>query len=144
MSGRRSVLIVALAIVVVVIAWRAHLRDSQVVTKTPHDKFSLVIYFHPGTTEEEVEDFRRSVLAARANEHANSPLVGEQPGESPPDFVEEYWRLAPDQAHGHWANAITFSKRATAEEVSSYEKRIKGDRRVENVYRDIAPDQVHA
>jgi len=54
-----------------------------------------------------------------------------------------YWRLAPDQANGHWGVALTFKDEARPEEVTGYVERIKRDSRVDNVYLNVAPNAIH-
>ena len=109
------------------VAW----RHEQRVKMTLSDKASLVIYLRLGTTERQLEEFRSSVLAPQERKN------------NLPSFVGLYWRLAPDQANGHWGVALTFKDEARPEEVTGYVERIKRDSRVDNVYLNVAPNAIH-
>jgi hypothetical protein len=102
------------------VAWRHEPPPSAI---GPDQKASLVIYFLQGTTEEQIEEFRSSVLTGTAE-------------------PSEYLRLLPSQANGHWGVALTFSGDTRPEQVSPYVERIEHDSRVEKVYRDIAPTAI--
>jgi hypothetical protein len=89
----------------------------------PDQKASLVIYFRRGTTDEQVEEFRSSVLTGTAE-------------------PSEYLRLRPSQANGHEGVALTFSTDTHPEQLSRYVEKIEHDNRVERVYRDVAPTAI--
>ena len=109
------------------VAW----RHEQRLKMTLGDKASLVIYLRLGTTERQLEDFRSAVLAPAGRKN------------DLPSFVGMYWRLAPDQANGHWGVALTFKDEARPEEVTGYIQSIERDSRVDNVYLDVAPNAIH-
>ena len=99
------------------VAWQ---HEPPLVAIGPDQKATLVIYFKSGTTDEQIEEFNSSVLTGTT----------ERP---------EYLRLFPRQANGHEGVALTFSKDTRPEQVTGYVEKIKGDSRVEKVYRDIVP-----
>jgi hypothetical protein len=102
------------------VAWQ---HEPPLVAIGPDQKATFVIYFRRGTTDEQIEEFRSSMLTGTT----------ERP---------EYLRLLPSQANGHEGVALTFSKDARPEQVTGYVEKIKGDSRVEKVYRDIAPTAI--
>lgn len=99
------------------VAWR---HEPPLVAIGPDQKASLVIYFRRGTTDEQIEEFRSSVLTGTAE-------------------PSEYLRLLPSQANGHEGVALTFSTDSRPEQVTRNVEKIEHDSRVEKVYRDIAP-----
>ena len=107
-------------------AWRHEQRTRT----TLSDKASVVVYLRRGTTEQQLEEFRSSVLAPPGRKY------------DLPQFVRLYWRLGPDQANGHWAVALTFFEHASPRDVTAYVEKIRRDSRVENVYLDIAPNAI--
>jgi hypothetical protein len=89
-----------------------------------HDqKATLVIYFRRGTTDEQIEEFHSWISSGTAD-------------------PSEYLRLLPSQANGYEGVALTFSKDTPPEQVTRYVEKIKGDSRVEKIYRDIAPTAI--
>jgi len=108
------------------VAWRHEQRTRT----TLSDKASVVVYLRRGTTEQQLEEFRSSVLAPPGRKY------------DLPQFVRLYWRLGPDQANGHWAVALTFFEHASPRDVTAYVEKIRRDSRVENVYLDIAPNAI--
>jgi hypothetical protein len=106
------------------VAW----RHESPVKMNLSDKASMVIYLRRGITEKQVEEFRSSVLD---NDSGNLP-----------SFVRVYWRLTPDQANGQWGISLYFSDDARPKEVTNYVENVKRDRRVDNVYLDIAPNAI--
>jgi hypothetical protein len=102
------------------VAWK---HEPPLVAFGPDQKATIVIYFKRGITDEQIEEFRSSMLTG----------IEER---------TEYLRLLPDQAHGHEGVALTLSRDASPEQVTRYVKKIEGDSRVEKVYRDIAPTDV--
>ena len=89
----------------------------------PDQKATLVVYFKHGTTDEQIENFRYSVLSG-----AVEPL--------------EYLRLLPDQANGHEAVALTYSNDVHSEQLTRYINTIEHDSRVEKTYRNVAPNAI--
>jgi hypothetical protein len=89
----------------------------------PDQKATLVIYFRRGTTNQQIEEFRSSMLTGTAE-------------------PSEYLRLLPSQANGYEGVALTFSKDTRREQVMRYVDKIEGDSRVEKIYRDIAPTAI--
>jgi len=103
------------------------LRDSNQVA-------SVVIYFCPDTTSEQIENFRDTLLEQDARpRHA---------GKDFPAFVASYLRIAPSQAHGHDGVALTFQQSTTQEAITNYMTQIEADPRVAKVFTDIAPTSI--
>ena len=113
------------------VAW----RHEQKVRFGPDQKASAVIYFRKQVTNEQIEDFNRSVLMV--------PSVRQHDGPDYPAFVSEYLRLLPTQANGYDAVAIGFLDSTAADKVKAYLALIRADYRVERVFLDTAPDAIH-
>jgi hypothetical protein len=115
------------------VAWK---HEPPLVAFGPDQKASAVIYFCPGTTHDQIENFPDSVLYVNAEpRHA---------GKDYPAFVESYLRLLPEQANGHDAVALTlFPNTGTAKEIGAYLSKIESDRRVAKVFTGIAPTAIH-
>ena len=109
------------------VAWR---HEPPLVQIGPHETASLVIYFQRGTTDDQVENFRSSILTDSQGRY--------------PSFVRMYLRLVPSQANNHEGIALTFSGDATSQNVAEFVDRIKRDRRVESVYTNVAPSAINA
>ena len=78
------------------VAWQ---HEPPLVSFGPEQKAWAVIYFCSGTTHDQIENFSDSVLYVDAEpRHA---------GKDDPPFVQSYLRLAPEQANGHDAVALT-------------------------------------
>jgi hypothetical protein len=107
------------------VAWR---HEPPPFAIGPQVTASLVIYFQRGVSDSEVETFRSSVLA-----DANGRY---------PSFVRSYLRLLPSQANDHEGIALTFSHDAQSQGIPEYVDKIRKDRRVENIYKDIAPSAI--
>jgi hypothetical protein len=114
------------------VAWR---HEPPPVRFGPDVKASAVIYFHHGVTDEQVEDFASSVLS----QSARSPQLGR----AYPNFVRTYLRLTPRQANGHEAIALTFFREAQGKAITDYLGKIKADSRVETVFLDTSPKDIH-
>ena len=99
------------------VAWR---HEPSPVAIGPDQKAALVIYFRQGTTDEQIEEFKKQL----------------------PSFLSEYLQLPPSQANGHEGVALTFSEDARPEQVRRYIEKVERDRRVEKTYRDIAPTAI--
>lgn len=102
------------------VAWK---HEPPPVAIGPDQKATLVVYFKPGTTDEQIESFRYSVLSGAAE-----PL--------------EYLRLLPDQANGHEGVALTYSNEVRSEQLTQYVTTIEHDSRVEKIYRNAAPNAI--
>jgi hypothetical protein len=113
---------------------RVSWKHEQMVRFGPDQKASVVIYFRKQVTNEQVEDFNRSVLMV--------PSVPQHDGPDYPAFVSEYLRLLPTQANGYNAVAIGFFDNSPADKVKAYLALIKADNRVERVFLDTAPDAI--
>jgi hypothetical protein len=113
------------------VAW----RHEQMVRFGPDQKASAVIYFRKQVTDQQIEDFNRSVLMV--------PTVSQHDGPDYPPFVSDYARLVPMQANGYDAVSISFFDKSPADKVAAYLERIKADSRVERVFFDVAPDSIH-
>jgi len=100
------------------VAWR---HEPPAVAFGPDQKATVVVYFRPGTTDRQIEEFASSL------ENDNQSLL------------RVYLRLTPSQANGHEAVALTLNEDASPEQVAQYVQRIERDRRVEKTYRDTAP-----
>jgi hypothetical protein len=95
---------------------------------------SLVIYFCPKTTDEQIENFRESVLERDAEpRHA---------GRDFPAFVGSYLRLAPSQTQRHDGVALTIRESSTLQTVKDYMTTIESDPRVARVFTDVAPTAI--
>ena len=101
----------------------------------PGETASAVIYFCPSTTSEQIESFTEEVLEEDAKPRHS--------GRDFPVFVGSYFRLAPTQANGHDAVALTFRPSARQEAAAGYLTRIESDVRVAKVFKDVAPTAIH-
>src|SRR4029077_15732077 len=97
----------------------------------PEQIASVVIYFQLGTSDRDAEGFRESVLCDSGQSRGSLP-----------SFVREYLRLAPSQANGHYAIALTFDKNVPPERAGPYLEKIESDHRVATVYLDTAPASI--
>jgi hypothetical protein len=115
------------------VAWR---HEPPLVSFGPDQKASVVIYFCPDTTHDQIENFSDSVLYVNAApRHA---------GKDYPAFVQAYLLLLPEQANGHDAVALTFfPNTGTQKEIGAYLTRIESDRMVAKVFTGIAPTAIH-
>ena len=98
----------------------------------PDQKFSLVIYFRPGTTEQQIEDFTQTVL-----KNPGQPM---HPEAEYPWFVTDHVSLKPDLSNGFNGVAVNFRSNAPSSETASYVAKIRSDLRVEKVFADRAPE----
>jgi len=113
------------------VAW----RHEQMVSIGPDQKASAVIYFRKQVTDQQVEDFARSVLM--------QPAMPRHDGRDYPTFVSEYLRLLPSQANGYEAVALTFFEKSPPDKVNAYLEAIKADGRVEKVFLNTSPVSIH-
>jgi len=129
-------LILLLFALVAILDGISQIRHKQMVSIGPDQKVSAVIYFRKEITEQQVEDFRSTVLKGHT-------LPGRD-GLDYPAFVSLYLRLIPSQANDHWAIALTFLNNAPPDNVNAYLATIKADSRVETVFLNTAPNSIHA
>jgi len=114
-----------------VACWSANSANTSPVG--PDAVASLVIYFKVGTSEAQVQSFRRVLLT---KERADGR------GESFIDGVGSYLRLTPNQANGHWAIAITFLADSTDEQRKSVRDSIASSDLVYKIFENVAPDKI--
>ncbi len=108
-------------------------RDSEIIKDGPGEWQSLVVYFKSGTTMEQVESFNHYVL---------SKPRWDGRGEDLKEGIGSYFRLTPNQAHGHWGFAITFYKNATDEQRVVIKESIRSHELVYKVFENIAPNDI--
>jgi hypothetical protein len=114
------------------VAWQ-HEPPQQAIG--PEKQASLVIYYRPGTTPQEIEDFVEHKL-----ENYPSKI---HDGKDLPDFVSEYLALIPSQANGFDGSALTFKPGADGAAVDSFVSMVQADPRVARVFRDTSPNAIH-
>jgi hypothetical protein len=114
------------------VAWR---HPHQMVSIGPDQKFSAVIYFKKNVTNQQVEDFRTSILM--------EPAMPRHDGRDFPIFVRQYLHLSPKQANGHKAIALMFSDDTPLDRREAYLAAIKSDNRIDAVFLNISPDSIH-
>jgi len=114
------------------VAWQ---HEPPMQSFGPDQPASLVIYYRPGTTEGQIEDFVEHKLENYPSKVHDGPDL--------PDFVSEYLGLLPSQANGFSGSALTFKSGAHGPAVDSFVAMVKSDPRVDRVFRDTAPDAIH-
>lgn len=97
----------------------------------PDQKASLIIYYRPGTTGRQIEDFVEHKLECPSEVHDGANF---------PAFVSQYWRL---QANGFDASALNFEPGAHGVAVDSFIRMVQSDPRVARVFRDVSPNAIH-
>lgn len=107
---------------------------EKMISFGPDQKASMVIYFRKGISPQQIETFNESVLMG--------PAEPRHAGRDYPVFVQSYLRLAPSQANGHEAVALTFFNNTSADKTNHYLTAIEGDSRVEKVFLDVSPDSI--
>lgn len=113
------------------VAWQ-HEPPEQFIG--PDQQASLVIYYRPGTTEQQIEDFVVHKLENYPSKvHDGSDL---------PDFVTDYMVLVPTQANGFDGSALTFKPGAHGAAVDSFVSMVRSDPRVSRIFRDTSPDAI--
>src|ERR1700723_51156 len=115
------------------VAWR---HGQHMISIGPDRTASAVIYFKKDVSSQQVESFTNAVLIA--------PAMPPHQGLNFPPFVRQYLRLAPNQANGHWAVALTFQNDPPPDTVRAYLATIKADSRVETVFLNTSPDSIRA
>jgi hypothetical protein len=103
------------------VAWK---HEPPPVAIGPSQNADLVIYFRNGTSDKQIEEFRSSIL--------------QEPGWR----YQTYLRLLPNQANGHDAVALTFSRANRPPDLARYIEKIRRDGRVETVYENVAPTEI--
>lgn len=102
-------------------------QKQKIVRFGPEVKASLVIVFKPDVTDEQVEDFRRSVLqVTTSNETERKYLSG----------IRQYLRVLPIQKHN--AIALTFHDDIAQAQREEIMKRVKSSPLVYKVFENIA------
>ncbi len=101
----------------------------------PDQQASLIIYYRPGTTDREIEDFVEHKLEGYPSKVHD--------GTDFPEFVAEYTALIPSQANGFDGSALTFRPGAHGVAVDSFVAMVQSDPRVARVFRDMPPDAIH-
>ncbi len=101
----------------------------------PDQQASLIIYYRPGTTDREIEDFVEHKLEGYPSKVHD--------GTDFPEFVTEYMALIPSQANGFDGSALTFRPGAHGAAVDSFVAMVQSDPRVARVFRDTPPNAIH-
>ena len=101
----------------------------------PNQEASLIIYYRPGTTDRQIQDFVEHKL-----ENYPSKM---HDGTDFPDFVTEYLALIPPQANGFDGSALTFKPGVRGTAVDSFVTMVQSDSRVGRIFRDTPPDAIH-
>lgn len=114
------------------VAWQ---HEPPMQSFGPDQQASLVIYYRPGTTDQQIEDFVEHKLE-------NYPSRVHD-GKGFPDFVTEYMALIPSQANGFHGSALRFKPGADVVAVDSFVSMVQSDPRVERVFRDTSPNAIH-
>jgi hypothetical protein len=95
----------------------------------------LIIYFRPGTTNQQIEDFVEHKLESYPSKVHD--------GTDFPEFVTEFMALHPSQANGFDGSALTFKSGAQGTNVDSFIAMVQSDPRVARIFRDMSPDSIH-
>jgi hypothetical protein len=114
------------------VAWQ---HEPPMQSFGPDQQSSLVIYYRPGITDRQIEDFVEHKLE-------NYPSKVHD-GTDFPDFVTDYLGLIPPQANGFTGSALTFKPGAHGAAIDSFVAMVQSDPRVARVFRDTAPDAIH-
>jgi hypothetical protein len=114
------------------VAW---MHEPPMQAMGPDQQASLIIYYRPGTTDREIEDFVEHKLEGYPSKvHDGTDL---------PEFVAVYMRLDPSQANGFEGSALKFRPGAHGAAVDSFVTMVQSDPRVARVFRDTPPDAIH-
>ncbi len=114
------------------VAW---VHEPPMQSMGPDQQASLVIYYRPGTTNREIEDFVEHKLEGYPSKvHDGTDL---------PEFVAEYMTLIPSQANGFDGSALVFRPGAHGTAVDSFVAMVKSDPRVSRVFHDTPPNAIH-
>jgi hypothetical protein len=115
------------------VAWR---RRVLTISLAVDRKFSVVVYFHKGATNEQIHDFITTVL-----EVPGQPM---HPEPEFPWFVREHRFLPPSLANGREAALVDFRDTAAASVTDPYLEKIRSDPRVEKLLLNANPATVPA
>jgi hypothetical protein len=114
------------------VAW---VHEPPVRAMGPDQQASLIIYYRPGTTDQQIEDFVEHKLDGYPSKvHDGTDL---------PEFVSEYLRLNPSQANGFDGSALTFRPGAHGAAVDSFVAIVESDPRIARVFRDTPPNAIY-
>jgi hypothetical protein len=114
------------------VAW---MHEPPMQAMGPDQQASLIIYYRPGTTDREIEDFVEHKLEGYPSKvHDGTDL---------PEFVAVYMRLDPSQANCFEGSALKFRPGAHGAAVDSFVTMVQSDPRVARVFRDTPPDAIH-
>ena len=101
----------------------------------PDQQASLIIYYRPGTTQQQINDFVEHKLEGYPSKvHEGTGLPG---------FVNGYLGLSPSQANGFDGGALTFRPGAHGVAVDSFVRIAQSDPHVERTFRDTPPAAIH-
>jgi hypothetical protein len=114
------------------VAWQ---HEPPLQTMGPDQRASLVIYYRPGTTDQQIVDFVKHKLESYPSKVHD--------GKDLPDFVSEYLALLPSQANGFDGSALTFKPGVHGAAVDSFVSMVQSDPRVARIFRDTPPDAIH-
>ncbi len=101
------------------VAWQ---HEPPMQSFGPDQRASLVIYYRPGTTEQQIQDF----VVHRLENYPSKV----HDGKDFPEFVTEYLALVPSQANGFDGSALTFKADAHGAAVDSFVSMVRSDPRV--------------
>lgn len=99
----------------------------------PEAPASLVIYFKPGTTDEQIEQFYTSAISVQRSDGR---------GKKDKDGIWSVLRLLPSQANNYEAIAITFHDDATEEQLRNVRESVQSSEIVYRVFENIAPKDI--
>jgi hypothetical protein len=110
-----------------------HWRNAPMHRFGPDVPYSLVVYYQPGASNLQIEQFEHSQLyQPRSDARGLQFRTG----------IREFLRLVPSQAHGHSGFAINLAASVPAKDRSVLIETISNDPLVFRTYRDIAPDRI--
>jgi len=110
------------------VAWRSRVLTFSLAIDR---KFSVVVYFRKGSTNQQIHDFLTTVL-----EVPGQPM---HPEPEFPWFVREHLFLPPSLPNGHEAALVDFRDTAPASVTDPYVKKIRSDPRVEKLFLNANP-----
>jgi hypothetical protein len=110
-----------------------HWRNAPMHRFGPDVPYSLVVYYQPGASNLQIEQFEHSQLYQPRSDARNLQFRTD---------IREFLRLAPSQAHGHSGFAINLAASVPAKDRSALIETISNDPLVFRIYRDIAPDRI--
>jgi len=108
-------------------------RDAPMHRFGPDVPYSLVVYYQPGASNLQIEQFEHSQLYEPRSDAHNLQFRTD---------IREFLRLAPNQAHGHSGFAINLAASVPAKDRLALIETISNDPLVFRIYRDIAPDRI--